>query len=106
MDGSRVLAPARARRRRSVRPVVTPQRPGGRSRFLEPGSPAPLGATWDGRGVNFALFSAHATHVELCLFDARGEREIERIELRERTDEVWHGYLPEGRPGLLYGYRV
>ncbi|MDQ2640459.1 MAG: glycogen debranching protein GlgX [Pseudomonadota bacterium] len=66
----------------------------------------PLGATWDGRGVNFALFSAHATHVELCLFDARGEREVERIELRERTDEVWHGYLPEGRPGLLYGYRV
>ena len=57
-------------------------------------------------GINFALFSAHATKVELCLFDERGERERERIELVERTDEVWHGYLPAGGPGLLYGYRV
>ena len=70
------------------------------------GRPFPLGATWDGLGVNFALFSAHATKVELCLFDAEGEVELERIELPEYTDEVWHGYLPDARPGQLYGYRV
>jgi isoamylase len=66
----------------------------------------PLGATWDGAGVNFALFSKHAERVELCLFDPRGRREIERVEVRERTDFVWHCYLPDARPGLLYGYRV
>ena len=71
-----------------------------------PGVPYPLGATWDGQGVNFALFSENADKVELCLFDARGRREIQRIELREQTDQVWHCYLPEARPGLLYGYRV
>jgi isoamylase len=71
-----------------------------------PGQPYPRGATWDGEGVNFAVFSANATRVELCLFDANGRRELQRIELRERTDETWHSYLPEGRPGLLYGYRV
>jgi glycogen operon protein len=71
-----------------------------------PGKPYPLGASWDGEGVNFALFSEHAEKVELCLFDPRGRRELERIELREQTDRVWHGYLPEARPGLLYGYRV
>ena len=71
-----------------------------------PGHPHPLGATWDGSGVNFALFSAHATRVELCLFDREGRREIERIVLPEYTDEVWHGYLPQAYPGLLYGYRV
>jgi isoamylase len=70
------------------------------------GRPFPLGATWDGLGVNFALFSAHATKVELCIFDDGGETEIERIDLPEYTDEVWHGYLPTGRPGLVYGYRV
>jgi glycogen operon protein len=70
------------------------------------GHPFPLGATWDGVGVNFALFSAHATKVELCLFDIDGKREIERHELPEYTDEVWHGYLPEARPGTVYGYRV
>jgi glycogen operon protein len=70
------------------------------------GRPFPLGATWDGLGVNFALFSAHATKVELCLFDERGERELERIELPEYTDEVWHAYLPAARPGTVYGYRV
>ncbi|HKW93440.1 MAG TPA: glycogen debranching protein GlgX [Methylomirabilota bacterium] len=70
------------------------------------GRPYPLGATWDGIGVNFALFSAHATKVELCLFDDRGERELERIELCEYTDEVWHGYLRDLVPGALYGYRV
>lgn len=76
------------------------------SRQLLPGSPSPLGAHWDGSGVNFALFSAHATKVELCLFDAAGRREIERITLPEYTHEVWHGYLPDVRPGQLYGYRV
>src|SRR5436309_9042860 len=70
------------------------------------GMPFPLGATWDGLGVNFALFSAHATKVELCLFDADGTTELERIELPEYTDEVWHGYLPQARPGTTYGYRV
>jgi isoamylase len=70
------------------------------------GRPYPLGATWDGAGVNFALFSKHAERVELCLFDPRGRREIERVTLRERSDFVWHCYLPEARPGLLYGYRV
>ncbi len=74
---------------------------------LWPGSPQPLGATWDGEGVNFALFSEHATAVELCLFDAPDAREeSERIPLRERTNQVWHGYLPEARPGQLYGWRV
>src|SRR4028119_2281759 len=71
-----------------------------------PGAPHPLGATFDGRGVNFALFSANAEKVELCLFDARGERELERVVLPEYTDQVWHGYLPDARPGQLYGYRV
>ncbi|MBI2236424.1 MAG: glycogen debranching protein GlgX [Magnetospirillum sp.] len=75
-------------------------------RRIWPGSPYPLGATWDGNGVNYALFSAHAEKVELCLFDRRGIREIERIDLPEFTDEVWHGYLPDARPGQLYGYRV
>jgi isoamylase len=70
------------------------------------GRPGPLGATWDGAGVNFALFSQHAERVELCLFDPRGRREIERVEVRERSDFVWHCYLPEARPGLLYGYRA
>ncbi|WP_131111115.1 glycogen debranching protein GlgX [Sulfuricystis thermophila] len=71
-----------------------------------PGSPYPRGATWDGEGVNFALFSEHAEKVELCLFDPSGQHEIQRITLREQTDLVWHCYLPEARPGLLYGYRV
>ncbi len=70
------------------------------------GRPYPLGATWDGNGVNFALFSEHAEKVELCLYDADGQREIARITLREHTDQVWHGYLPDARPGQLYGYRV
>lgn len=70
------------------------------------GAPYPLGATWDGSGVNFALFSAHATKVELCLFDQSGRRELERVTLPEYTDEIWHGYLPDVRPGQLYGYRV
>ena len=73
---------------------------------VRPGKPYPLGATWDGEGVNFALFSEHAEKVELCLFDVRGRRETSRIELREQTDLVWHCYLPGAKPGLLYGYRV
>jgi isoamylase len=66
----------------------------------------PLGATWTGLGVNFTLFSANATKVELCLFDDSGRDEIKRLELPEFTDEVWHGFLPEARPGTIYGYRV
>lgn len=72
---------------------------------LGPGTPWPLGATYDGRGVNFALFSANATRVDLCLFDARGD-ETTRITLPEYSDEVWHGYVPGLAPGQLYGYRV
>jgi isoamylase len=71
-----------------------------------PGQPYPRGATWDGEGVNFSLFSSRAEKVELCLFDQSGRHELQRIELREQTDEIWHSYLPEARPGLLYGYRV
>lgn len=72
-----------------------------------PGKPYPLGAHWDGEGVNFALFSAHATRVELCLFaDPASPRELTRIVLPERTEDIWHGYLPGLAPGQLYGYRV
>lgn len=72
-----------------------------------PGKPNPLGATWDGGGVNFALFSEYATKVELCLFSQATDRsEAHTVQLRERTDHVWHGYLPDIRPGQLYGYRV
>ena len=83
-------------------PAPEPAEP---SRIRE-GLPFPLGATWDGLGVNFALFSANATKVELCLFDAATEEELERIELPEYTDEIFHGYLPDAHPGLIYGYRV
>lgn len=75
------------------------------SRIRE-GLPFPLGASWDGLGVNFAIFSANATKVELCLFDSAGEVEVERIELPEYTDEIYHGYLPDAHPGQVYGYRV
>ncbi len=72
-----------------------------------PGAPYPLGATWDGVGVNFAIFSEHATRVELCLFDSPdAEAESLTIPLPEHTDMVWHGYLPDVHPGQLYGYRV
>jgi isoamylase len=72
-----------------------------------PGRPYPLGATWDGRGVNFALYSENAERVELCLFDQADDgRESERIRFVEQTDMVWHLYLPDCRPGQLYGYRV
>ena len=73
---------------------------------ISEGQPFPLGATWTGRGVNFALFSGHASKVELCLFDHGGEREVERIELPEYTDEVWHRFLPDARPGTIYACRV
>ena len=72
-----------------------------------PGHPYPLGATWDGEGVNFALFSENATAVELCLFDqANATQETHRIRIEECTDYVWHVYLPEVRPGQYYGYRI
>ncbi|HEU4682230.1 MAG TPA: hypothetical protein VFS51_10815, partial [Gemmatimonadales bacterium] len=74
---------------------------------VTPGARAPLGATWDGTGTNFSLFSEHATRVELCLFDdPEAAVEAARVELRERTDQIWHGYLPDVRPGQWYGYRV
>lgn len=72
-----------------------------------PGQPYPLGATWDGKGVNFALFSEHGSRVELCLFDSiHARREAVCIPMHERTDFVWHCYLPGIKPGQLYGYRV
>jgi glycogen operon protein len=72
-----------------------------------PGRPYPLGATWDGAGVNFALFSEQASKVELCLFDAvDATHEAQTIPLPEQTDQVWHGYFPDVEPSQLYGYRV
>ena len=76
-----------------------------KSRIKE-GSPHPRGATWDGKGTNFAIFSANATKIELCIFDGNGQRELERVELPEYTDQIWHGYLAEVNPGTPYGYRV
>jgi isoamylase len=70
------------------------------------GRPLPLGASWTGDGVNFALFSAHAESVDLCLFDATGRRELARVPLPARTGDTWHGYLTGAGPGLVYGYRV
>ena len=75
-------------------------------RAVWPGNPYPLGATWDGEGVNFALFSEHAEAVALCIFDPAGKRVVDTINLRWQTDQVWHCYLPEASPGMLYGYRV
>ena len=73
---------------------------------LTAGLPYPLGATSDGLGVNFAVFSANAQKIELCVFDPAGRKELARLALPECTDEVWHGYLPDAGPGLLYGYRA
>ncbi len=73
---------------------------------IQEGSPHPLGATWDGHGTNFAVFSAHASRVEVCLFDADGRHERTRIELPEYTDQIFHGYVPQIGPGTLYGYRA
>ena len=78
----------------------------GHDPIVWPGTPYPLGGTWDGESVNFAIFSEHAEKVELCIFDSSGRRTLARITMREQTDQVWHCYLPEGRPGLTYGYRV
>ncbi len=73
---------------------------------LQAGLPYPRGASWDGQGVNFAVFSAHATRIDLCLFDESGKEEIQRIELPEYTDEIWHGYVVGLRPGAVYGFRA
>ncbi|MBK0402488.1 glycogen debranching protein GlgX [Adhaeribacter sp. BT258] len=74
---------------------------------IYPGTPYPLGATWDGKGVNFALYSGNATAVELCLFDSdKQTHETHKIKLKERTHQIWHGYIPDLEPGQLYGYRV
>ena len=73
---------------------------------LAPGTPYPLGANWDGGGINFALFSANAERVQLCLFEATGHRELARLDLPECSDGIWHGYLPAATPGQVYGYRV
>jgi len=73
---------------------------------LEAGSAYPLGATFDGLGVNFAVYSANAEKIELCVYDDSGRRELKRYVLPEWTDEVWHGYLPDAQPGLSYGYRA
>ncbi len=73
---------------------------------LDRGAPYPLGATWDGLGTNFAVFSEHAERIELCLFDPTGRRETARLDLPECTDDIWHGYLPDARTGQIYGYRA
>jgi isoamylase len=73
---------------------------------IQEGLPYPRGGTWDGKGTNFAVFSANATKVEICLFNETAEQELERIELPEYTDQVWHGYLPEVKANAVYGYRV
>ena len=73
---------------------------------LLPGAPYPLGANWDGLGVNFAVFSANAHRIEVCLFDSTGRKELMRFDLPECTDEIWHGYLPDAHPGTVYGLRA
>ena len=73
---------------------------------IREGLPFPIGAHWNGKGVNFSLFSAHATKVEVCLFNEAGDIEIERIALPEYTDQIFHGWLPDIGPGQRYGYRV
>src|SRR5499425_3052517 len=83
---------------------MTPPRERSSAVRNRPGRPYPLGAVWDGSGVNFALFSEHATAVELCLFDDHGRER--RVPVVENTDQVWHVYLPDVRPGARYGYRV
>ncbi|MEO7160519.1 MAG: glycogen debranching protein GlgX [Polaromonas sp.] len=73
---------------------------------LRPGRPWPLGATWDGHGINFAVFSAHAQAMALCLFDDSGTVEVSRLMLPAHTNDIWHGYLPGAAPGLIYGLRA
>ena len=88
--------------RPNPRPITHRETP-----YVWPGRPSPLGATWDGLGVNFALYSRHAERVELLLFrDAHDTRPAVTIDLPERTGPIWHGYIPNLRPGRLYGYRV
>ncbi len=70
------------------------------------GQPWPLGAHFDGKGINFAVFSAHAQAMDLCLFDSRGTQELARLRLRGHTGDIWHGYLPNAQPGLVYGFRA
>jgi glycogen operon protein len=91
-----VVAGRRAAKRNVALPITA----------VWPGRSYPRGANWDGEGVNFALFSEHAEQVELCVFDGAGRRELQRVAFKECTDFVWHAYLPEARPGMLYGYRV
>jgi isoamylase len=95
-----------ARPAQTAKPSAKPSPQVRRPSRVREGTPTQLGATWDGLGVNFALFSANAVKVELCLFGMDGKTELERIELPEYTDEIWHGYLPDARPGTVYGYRV
>jgi glycogen operon protein len=76
------------------------------SRRVKEGNAAAHGAIWDGKGTNFTLFSAHATKVEVCLFDPSGTQELERLELPEYTDQFWHGYIPDVHPASVYGFRV
>ena len=71
-----------------------------------PGAPYPQGATWDGTGVNFAIYSENATKVEVCLFDELGAPESQKFDLNECTGYVWHGYVPGLTIGQMYGYRV
>ncbi len=73
---------------------------------ISEGHPHPRGATWDEKGTNFAIFSEHATKVEVCIFDDEGKEELERIELPEYTNQIWHGYIPGVKAGTRYGYRV
>ena len=77
-----------------------------RGSIVREGLPHPCGATWDGEGTNFAIFSGNATKVELCLFDENGDHELERIALPEYTNQIWHGYLPDVGPATVYGYRI
>jgi len=93
------LAGVRSQEQRTGTPVTV--------RRVWPGNPYPLGASWDGKGVNFALYAENATKVELCLFDSvDAVKESSRIAMPEHTDQVWHVYLPDATPGQLYGYRV
>jgi glycogen operon protein len=87
--------------------ILRPNEKNNLSMKFYPGSPYPLGATWDGKGVNFALFAENATAVQLCLFDNKESKsESQVIRVKERTHQVWHVYLPDCKPGQLYGYRV
>src|SRR5688572_22484884 len=104
------LQPPEPLARNTLMPVMVKEAAPTPSSATEPklwkGHAYPLGATWHGDGVNFALFSENATGVELCLFDRLGATETARVRFTERANHVWHGFLPKIRPGQLYGYRV